>query len=64
MPTPEQEAFIRVQLVADRYPQLAELNRYETDGYPHAPAGKRGDRYELYNAETCPLLNRYPDLKN
>ena len=61
--TPEQEAFTRVQRIADRYPQLAALERYEVDGYPHAPAGKRGDRYELYYAETRRLLNRYPDLK-
>lgn len=61
--TQEQEAFIRVQRIVDRYPQLTELSRYDADGYPHAPAGKRGDRYELYYAETRRLLNRYPDLK-
>ncbi|MCZ6680658.1 MAG: tetratricopeptide repeat protein [Candidatus Poribacteria bacterium] len=61
--TPEQEAFIRVQRIADRYPQFAELDRYDTDGYPHAPAGRRGDRYELYYAEMRRLLHRYPDLR-
>jgi tol-pal system protein YbgF len=56
-------AFIRLQRIFDRYPQLSELDRYDVDGYPHWPAGRRGDRYELYFAEVRRLLNRYPDLK-
>jgi tol-pal system protein YbgF len=62
--TREQEAFIRVQYITDRYPQLSELDRYDIDGYPHWPAGKRGDRYELYFTEIRRLLTKYPDLKN
>lgn len=62
--TQEQQAFIRVQYITDRYPQLSELDRYDTDGYPHWPAGKRGDRYELYFAEVRRLLTKYPDLKS
>ena len=62
--TREQQAFIRVQYITDRYPQLVELDRYDTDGYPHWPAGKRGDRYEIYFAEVRRLLTKYPDLKN
>ncbi|MFQ6041689.1 MAG: outer membrane protein assembly factor BamD, partial [Candidatus Poribacteria bacterium] len=30
--TQEQQAFIRVQYITDRYPQLSELDRYDTDG--------------------------------
>jgi len=60
---PEGEAFARIQHIIDRYPQLVELDSYEMDGYPHWPAGKRGDRYELYFAETRRILNRYPYLK-
>lgn len=62
--TREQQAFIRVQYITNRYPQLVELDRYDTDGYPHWPAGKRGDRYEIYFAEVRRLLTKYPDLKN
>jgi tol-pal system protein YbgF len=62
--TDEQQAFARVQYITDRYPQLAELDRYDTDGYPHWPAGKRGDRYEMYFAEVRRLLTKYPDLKS
>lgn len=57
------EAFVRRQHIIDRYPQLAGLDRYNTDGSPHWPAGGRGDRYEMYFAELRRLLNRYPDLK-
>jgi len=62
--TQEQQAFIRLQYTTARYPQLLELDRYDTDGYPHWPAGKRGDRYEIYFAEVRRLLTKYPDLKN
>ncbi|MBI1924182.1 tetratricopeptide repeat protein, partial [Candidatus Poribacteria bacterium] len=57
------EALVRRQHIIDRYPQLAGLDRYNTDGSPHWPTGGRGDRYELYFAELRRLLNRYPDLK-
>lgn len=60
---PEGEAFARIQHIIDRYPQLVELDSYEMDGYPHWPVGRRGDRYELYFAETRRFLNRYPYLK-
>jgi len=61
--TQKQQAFIRIQYITERYPQLSELDRYDTDGYPHWPAGKRGDRYEIYFAEVRRLLTKYPDLK-
>lgn len=59
----ELEAFVRLQHIVDIYPQLNELERFDTDGYPHWPAGKRGDRYELYFAEVRRLLNKFPELK-
>ena len=57
------EAFVRLQHIIDRYPQLSELDRYDTDGYPHFPAGKRGDRYEVYFTEVRRMLHRHPNLK-
>ncbi len=65
--TDEQQAYVRIQRITDRYPQLAELDSYDTDGYPHWPAGRRGgklNRYELYFAEVRRLLSRYPNLKD
>jgi len=60
----QQRAFARLQHVIDRYPQFAEMNRYDTDGYPHWPAGQRGDRYEMYFTEVRRLLSKYPRLKD
>jgi len=60
----QQRAFARLQHIMDRYPQFAEMNRYDTDGYPHWPAGLRGDRYEMYFAEVRRMLSQYPQLKD
>ena len=59
----EGEAFSRLEHIVDRYPQLDSLERYETDGYPHWPAGRRGDRYSRYFAEVNRMLEVYPNLK-
>ena len=61
--TREQEAFVRLQRMFDVYPQLAGLMDLGTQIRPHWPAGRRGDRYELYYAESRRIVSRYPNLK-
>jgi len=60
----KQQAFARLHHIIDRYPQFAEMDRYDTDKRPPWPAGKRGDRYEMYFAEVRRLLSRHPQLKD
>ncbi len=60
----EQQAYVRLHRMIDVYPQLVGLMGPKVGIKPHWPAGRRGDRYELYYAESRRLLNRFPTLKD
>jgi TolA-binding protein len=57
----EQQAYMRLIEIHDRYPQLAGLDMFRMD--VHWPAGKRGDSYEIAFAEVRRIVNKYKDIK-
>jgi len=57
----EQQAYISLLEIYDRYPQLKGLDLFRLDA--HWPAGKRGDSYELSYAQVRRIVNKYPGIK-
>lgn len=57
----EQNAYIRLIEIYDRFPQIAGLEMFRLD--VHWPAGKRGDSYELAYAQARRIVNKYKGIK-
>jgi tetratricopeptide (TPR) repeat protein len=57
----EQQAYISLLEIYDRYPQLSRLDLFHLGA--HWPAGKRGDSYELAYAQVRRIVNKYPNIK-